>query len=69
MPLSKEDFFEKAPPKPLNAHQFGAIHCFLEIAIARTLLPNDFLHRALMLKDLVRQHFIHLGGDPKELEE
>jgi hypothetical protein len=32
-------------------------------------IPDDALHNAVMLKDLIRQHFIYLGGDPKELGE
>lgn len=58
-------------PKPFTKNQLGALYYCVELTLNQKLdlLPEDVLHNALMLKDLVRQHFIYLGGDPKELEE
>jgi len=71
MPLSKEDFFAKKLPKPFTKEQLGALYCGVDLILANDCMamPDDVLHNVIMLKDLVRQHFIYLGGDPKELED
>lgn len=71
MPLSKEDFFQKKPPTPFTKGQLGALHCAVDTMLLTDsmAMPDDVLHNALMLKDLVRQHYIYLGGNPKDLGE